>query len=171
MALPATAKARWLQEDQHSAVSDFDKLRAALCRAVNDPEETLHLAKAIRFLWVLHFRPEPMRRVWRDDLLTVTARAHCKALDALSRWLTPDQIDQGMQALAARIILLSETDEQKASRPADALRDIDYRTLLFHNQLENIGLAEALTLDVIEEKRAEEMARILGRANREGREQ
>lgn len=125
----------------------------------------------IASLYAWQGRSEPMRREWRDDLLVLTARAHGKALDALSRWLRPDQIDEGMQTLAARVILLSETDEQNAARPADALRDIDYRTVLFRNLLENIALAEALTLDLIEEKRAEGIARILGRANRGGGEQ
>jgi hypothetical protein len=138
-------------------------LKSRLAHAIGGGDVGDSLLGVIACIHAGYMSRHPMPCELRDELLPMLAAVHGKALEAFSRRLSPEQIDLGMMTLAAQIILLAETDDQRAARSADALDAILWRSVVFRNLLENIDFAEALTLDVPEAKREEAIDRILGR--------
>jgi hypothetical protein len=80
----------------------------------------------------------------RDELLSAVVRAQLGAIKHLPKSYSRDQIDAGMQALAAQVMTWAETCERSTQRPQHVLSDIDAYARMFRNDLHNISLREEI---------------------------
>ncbi|MBX9847484.1 MAG: hypothetical protein K2Z80_37480 [Xanthobacteraceae bacterium] len=88
----------------------------------------------------------PISTGQRDRLLMAVVRAHVGAEPFLSPWFDQRNVDRGMKALAAQIILWSESGECSRLRGYGRVADLHAYARIFRNQMHNLSLAQEIAI-------------------------